>query len=154
LSFYGWRQRRRALALVGNLPALVGLIRRRRGARLLRGSCFFLGIVLLIVGAAGPQWGHEHDPEGAGAGRDLVGVIDLSRSMLAEQPSRQERARRALRDLADTLQLHGGHRVALVVFAARPRLVFPLTNDYDHFREALNAWDADNLPPELRPNAE
>jgi Ca-activated chloride channel family protein len=154
LSIYGWRQRRRALALLGNVPAIQAIMRRQRGRRFLRGACFFLGIVVVIVGAAGPQWGLQHDPETAVAGRDLVVVLDLSRSMLAEQPSRQERARRALRDLADTLQLHGGHRVALVVFAARPRLVFPLTNDYDHFRESINAWDADNLPPELRPNAE
>src|SRR5712692_8088786 len=117
LSIYGWHSRRRALALLGNLPALHGMIRRRRGARFVRGAFFFLGIVVLIVGAAGPQWGLQHDPESAVSGRDLVVVLDLSRSMLAEQPSRQERARRALRDLADTLQVHGGHRVALVVFA-------------------------------------
>jgi Ca-activated chloride channel family protein len=154
LSLYSRRQRRRALAALGNLPALQSMIRRRRGARYLRGACYFLGIVVLIVGAAGPQWGLQHDPEAAVAGRDLVVVLDVSRSMLAEQPSRQERARRALHDLADTLQRHGGHRIALVVFAAKPRLIFPLTNDYDHFRAAVHAWDADNLPPELRPNAE
>src|SRR5439155_16153087 len=116
LSIYGWRKRRQALALLGNLPALQGMIRRRRGARFVRGACFFVGITVLIVGASGPQWGLQHDPEMAVAGRDLVVVLDLSRSMLAEQPNRQERARRALRALADSLQIHGGHRVALVVF--------------------------------------
>jgi Ca-activated chloride channel family protein len=154
LSIHSWRTRRRALALLGNVPALQSMIHRRRGARFRRGACFFAGIVLLIVGAAGPHWGLQHDPEAAVAGRDLIVVLDLSRSMLAEQPSRQERARRALRDLADELERHGGHRVALVVFAAKPHLVFPLSNDYDHFRASLKNWDADSLPPSLRPNAE
>ena len=44
----------------------------------------------------------------------------------------------ALNDLADHLEEHGGARLALIVFAARPHLVFPLTRDYDHFRTALD----------------
>jgi Ca-activated chloride channel family protein len=85
------------------------------------------------------------------SGRDVVVVLDLSRSMLAEQPSRQDRALRMLRDLADSFRQRGGNRVALVVFAAHARLVFPLTTDYDHFLAALDQQDADNLPPSLRP---
>jgi Ca-activated chloride channel family protein len=71
--------------------------------------------------------------------------------MLAEQPSRQERARRALLDLADALEKRGGHRIGLVVFAARAKLVCPLTHDYDHFRDALKQQDASLLPEDLSP---
>jgi tetratricopeptide (TPR) repeat protein len=67
--------------------------------------------------------------------------------MRAEQPSRQERAVRALRDLADRLETHGGCRVALIAFASRARLLFPLTQDYDHFRHALDQIEAADLPP-------
>jgi Ca-activated chloride channel family protein len=112
------------------------------------------GLILLVLGIAGPQWGRRPlRAEELAPGRDLVVVLDLSRSMLAEQPSRQERALAALGDLADALQARGGHRVALVVFAAHARLVFPLTTDYDHFRDALTHQDADNLPRALHPHA-
>ena len=37
-------------------------------------------------------------------------------------------------DLMDAVSKRGGHRVAVVVFAARPKLVCPLTTDYDHVR--------------------
>ena len=73
--------------------------------------------------------------------------------MLAEQPSRLERALRALSDLADHLQKRGGPRLALVVFAARPHLVFPLTRDYDHFRTALGELEAGDLPADIYPDA-
>jgi Ca-activated chloride channel family protein len=57
--------------------------------------------------------------------------------MLAEQPSRLSRATDALQDLCDTLQQRGGHRIALVVFAGRAKVICPLTHDYDHFRDAV-----------------
>jgi Ca-activated chloride channel family protein len=155
LGYLATRKRRQSLARLGSVPAVQALTSARRGRRALRGLCLFAGICVLIVAVAGPQWGRDQGADSAAAsGRDLVLVLDLSRSMLAEQPSRQERALRALRDLADTLQVHGGHRVALVVFAARPKLLFPLTNDYDHFRSVLATLDADSLPAELRPGAD
>jgi Ca-activated chloride channel family protein len=155
LGYVAWRKRRQAQARLGSVPAVQALTSARRGRRLLRGLCFFTGMSVLIAGVAGPQWGGDPGAETtAASGRDLVIVLDLSRSMLAEQPSRQERALRALRDLADTLQLHGGHRTALVIFAARPKLVFPLTNDYDHLRATLATLDADSLPADLRPHAD
>jgi Ca-activated chloride channel family protein len=146
-----WR-RRQALRQLGT-PYLVERLLltrpRRRGWQTL---LLMLGLGSLIVGAAGPRWGLEGQPELLG-GKDLVTVLDLSKSMLAEQPSRLERARRSLRDLADTLERRGGHRVALVVFAAHPKLVFPLTSDYEHFRFAFETFDAEELPPALRPQA-
>src|SRR5262249_32807162 len=114
----------------------------------------FLGLSVLIIGIAGPRWGRSESADTASDHGDLVIVLDVSRSMLAEQPSRQERALRALRDLADNFASYGGPRVALVVFAAQAKTVFPLTNDYDHFHHALDQIDADDLPPSLRPNAD
>lgn len=154
LALWAWRKRRQALARLGDLLTLRGQVLVNPRGRRWGAVCFMAGLGWLIVGMAGPRWGRDPGSEEAVAGRDLVVVLDLSRSMLAEQPSRQERARRALLDLADTLQRHGGHRVALVIFAANPKLVFPLTSDYDHFRAALDQLDADNLPPALRPDPE
>jgi Ca-activated chloride channel homolog len=148
LTAWAWWQRRRARPLLGfsSQVAPAG-----RGRRIVQRILFTSGLILLVAGIAGPQWGKR--PVGAeelATGRDLVVVLDLSHSMLAERPSRQEQALGVLKDLANALEAHGGHRVALVVFATHARLVFPLTTDYDHFREALERQDADNLLPALR----
>jgi len=99
---------------------------------------------------AGPQWGRDWD-QSAAPGRDLVVVLDCSRSMLAETPSRLERAHMALLDLADAVEKRGGHRLALVLCAGRARLVCPLTHDYDHFRAKLADLEAVARDRDLEP---
>jgi Ca-activated chloride channel family protein len=76
--------------------------------------------------------------------------------MLAQDvlPNRAEKAKQALLELSDSLQQRGGHRVALVAFAGRARIVCPLTHDYDHFRTALVDLDANTLPADLRASGE
>jgi Ca-activated chloride channel family protein len=147
------RSRRRALAWLGSLPVLRTLVAEQALLRRLRGSCAALALSLLVTGIAGPQWGRDWE-QPAAPGRDLVVVLDLSRSMLAEAPSRLERAKAALLDLADTVQRRGGHRLALVVFGGRARVVCPLTHDYDHFRDALGQLAANDPPPDLAPAAD
>jgi Ca-activated chloride channel family protein len=149
LALLARRRRAKALARLGSILAFGSSLALRDRLAPLRGLCFTTGLTLLIVGIAGPQWGR--DWARAAPGRDLVIVLDMSRSMTAESPSRFERAKNALADLADTLQKRGGHRVALVAFAGRAKVVCPLTHDYDHFRKALNDLDAADLPDDLRP---
>src|SRR5260370_41557701 len=74
---------------------------------------------LLIAGAAAPHWGRDARPEVV-AGRDIVILLDMSGSMRATDapPTRFERARTALLELAEAIRQRGGHRLALVVFAA------------------------------------
>jgi Ca-activated chloride channel family protein len=149
-SFLAARRRRRALVQFADLSAVSRLTSREAFA----GSRAFLrslGLGLLVFAIAGPRWGVDANQPVA-PGRDLVVVLDLSRSMLAQDvlPSRQERVKAALLELADSLQQRGGHRVALVAFAARPRVICPLTHDYDHFRAALRELDAAEPPPDLR----
>ena len=137
LALWARQRRERALAQLGNAASLGPLLAVRRRTLELRGLCWLCGMLLLGVGAAGPQWGKEFDQ--AVSGRDLIVVLDCSRSMLAENPSRLRRARLALLDLCAEMQKRGGHRVALVVFAGKARLACPLTHDYDHFRDALGS---------------
>lgn len=148
LGLLAWYRRRWALARLGNLLMLQGLIATANRFRFLRALLLGLGLTFLIVGAAGPQWGRDWNVAVA-SGRDLVVVLDLSRSMFAEQPSRLERAKAALADLIRTLKERGGHRLGLVLFAARPYVACPLTHDYDHFHEAIQGLDPDHLPPEI-----
>jgi Ca-activated chloride channel family protein len=102
-------------------------------------------------------------------GRDLVIVIDLSRSTWADDvnvppggwrntdgkdqydPVRWRAAREGALDLLDGMARRGGHRVAVVVFAAHPKLLCPLTTDYDHVRVVLEEIDGRYPPPECRP---
>jgi Ca-activated chloride channel family protein len=141
---------RRVLAQFGDMTALFLGMGRRRPWRWPRALAQSVGLTLLIVGAAGPQWGRDWS-QTAAVGRDVVVVLDLSRSMLAEAPSRLARAKAALVDLSQAMQRRGGHRLALVAFAGQARVICPLTHDYNHFREALAGLDAAQPPPELVP---
>jgi Ca-activated chloride channel homolog len=148
--FWGWLRRRQALARFGTMTTLETVLTVRRLPRFIRGLCGFFATLSLLVGAAGPQWGRDWK-QAAAPGRDLIVVIDCSRSMLAESPSRFERARAFAIDLSESIQKRGGHRLGLVVFAGRAQLVCPLTHDYDYFREALNGLDPDTFDLELAP---
>jgi Ca-activated chloride channel homolog len=144
-----WR-RRRTLARLGQPETLQALVEPPGRRRFWRGMFLTLGLLALIVGTAGPQWGRDWG-QSAAPGRDLVVVLDCSRSMFAETPSRLERAKTALLDLCEALKRRGGHRVALVVFAGSARLACPLTHDYDHFRESVEAVDTEAPDPEIEP---
>jgi Ca-activated chloride channel family protein len=104
------------------------------------------GLAFLVLGIAGPQWGRDRD-QSLKPGRDLIVVLDMSLSMLARDvpgptsDNRLGQAVAALEDLADAAEKRGGHRLALVVFASRAKVVCPLTQDYDHFRETLGQLD-------------
>ncbi len=144
-----WRKRR-AFARLGNPASLQSFVDAPRGRPIWRGLLLTLGLIALVLGTAGPQWGRDYT-QSAAPGRDVVVALDCSRSMFAETPSRLQRAKTALLDLAETIKRHGGHRLALVVFAGRARLACPLTHDYDHFRAAVEAVDVDAPDPELEP---
>ncbi len=152
LALLGWlarRRRRLALMLLGNLSGFGSARIGRDALAAARGLCLSCGIALLLVGIAGPQWGRE--VVAVATGRDLVVVLDMSRSMAAEQPSRFQRAKAAVEELSREAQRRGGHRLGLVVFAGGAQVVCPLTHDYDHFREALKRLDVNDPPEELRP---
>jgi Ca-activated chloride channel family protein len=148
LAVFALRRRNRALARLGSQPALDLLVAERGWVRRLRGLLASLGVTALIVGIAGPQWGRDWSLPVA-PGRDFVVVLDVSRSMFAEQPSRLHRAKKGLAQLAATLKERGGHRIGLVIFAAHARVLCPLTHDYDHFREVVEGIEPDRLPPEI-----
>jgi Ca-activated chloride channel family protein len=159
VSLVAWlaarRQRGRLLAL-GRPGAVAGLNTMPRRTNRLAGFALVLGWWALVLGLAGPRWG-KGEGEGVAVGRDVVVVLDLSRSMWAADmsspaaPERWEAAVAGAADLTDALQQGGGHRVALVVFAARPRVVVPLTTDFDHVRHKLAELNGRSPPAEVRP---
>ena len=70
-------------------------------------------------------------------GLDVVFLLDVSRSMLADdvRPNRLERAKLLISDVVDRLP---GDRVALIGFAGDATLACPLTLNHDAFRMALD----------------
>jgi Ca-activated chloride channel family protein len=100
----------------------------------------------------GPLWGRNPKATPITV-RDLWIVLDLSRSMLAEDRpplNRIERAQRHLRSLVGTLRAEGGYRVGLIVFAGKAKVVCPLTDDYSHFDGALMLASPQALDSRLR----
>lgn len=144
-------RRRAALSALGEWSSMCKLVSEPIAWAAWRTSLLFVGMFFLIFAIAGPRWGDDWVRPQENPIGDLAIVLDVSHSMLAEQPSRQERAVRAMRELAEHFTRRGGPRVALVLFAAHAKIAFPLTGDYDHLLHALSQMDADDLPPGLRP---
>lgn len=154
-NHYAASRRRQATAGVGRPAAVAGLRTHPRDGRRWLGLVYPLGWVLLITGLAGPQWGTIDQP-GTAVGRDIVLVLDLSRSMCAEDMAardvvtRWEAGQAGLIALVDAAAARTGHRIAVVVFAASPKLVCPLTTDYDHVRAVLRSLNGQYPPLECR----
>ncbi len=105
--------------------------------------------LLVLLAAAGcllaladPAWGLI-SKKVQRQGRQVVFLVDLSRSMLAKdlRPNRLERAKAEIAQCLEALQ---GDRVSLVGFAGTAAVLCPPTLDYAFFQMALN---------EMSPNA-
>ena len=103
--------------------------------RVLKSVLVLVAVGSLVVALARPAWDAVQE-EVTQRGRDVVFLLDVSRSMLAEDlpPNRLERAKLAILDAVDRLE---GDRVALAVFAGSTVVKCPLTLDYGFFRMAL-----------------
>jgi Ca-activated chloride channel family protein len=100
--------------------------------------CLAGALGCLVLALAQPQWGTQWQ-DVPRRGRDLMILLDVSRSMLAEDvaPNRLERAKLDIADLVHAVQQEGGHRIGLIAFAGRASLQCPLTLDYAFFLEQL-----------------
>ena len=118
--------------------------RGQRSLRPIKLALLTLAFVALVVAAARPGWG-PRTQEVERRGRDVVFVVDVSRSMLARDlaPNRLERAKLAILDTIDRL---AGDRVALVPFAGTASVKSPLTTDYGFFRSAVERLAVTSVP--------
>ena len=73
-------------------------------------------------------------------GADIVVVLDVSKSMLADDAA-PNRLARAKADIAEFVDHVSGHRVGLVAFAGRAAVMSPLTTDYGFFHLVLGGVD-------------
>ena len=148
--YAAWRNRQ-LLRRLGDPLTVTGLLPTRRRFGWLAIFLFGSAMSALVMGAAGPRWGQDPHPEVV-AGRDLVVLLDMSNSMRAADapPDRFRRAVESVKILLDYVRRRGGHRLALVAFAADAQVVCPLTYDYDHVQMKLESLDLDHPPPGLR----
>jgi Ca-activated chloride channel family protein len=157
LTLVRWRGRRRgrrALDAVGPTPTLFALWVRPPRDRWLAFVLAAIGWLSLAMGLSGPRWG-SGEPDGVLVGRDVVVVLDFSRSMLAEDAGRGSRLRTVIEAAAELVAARRGRgdRFALVAFAARPTLLTPLTGDTNHLLTRLAELDPARPPAEVSANA-
>jgi Ca-activated chloride channel family protein len=118
------------------------------------GTALRLGaLALVLLALARPQLG-ERETGLAQSGRDLLVVLDLSRSMNAAEGSATRLS--LAKQMAQQLLAASPHnRVGLVVFGGSAFLQLPLTSNYAAFERYLAAASTDDLgdPGTSLPNA-
>jgi Ca-activated chloride channel homolog len=150
-----------AFLAVGSFWYRQGLLRRRRrfftdevfaklyspeirGFRRFKSVMMYTGTVLLIIALAGPKIGVEiREVERRGV--DIMVVLDVSRSMLAEdvRPNRLDKAKFEILRIVDRLR---GDRIGLIAFTGEAIQLSPLTTDYSAFRLYLSIADPASMP--------
>lgn len=121
--------RRRKLRRFGEEATLQSLMPDYNGVRgWIKVILFSLAIGFLSVALARPQTGSKLRSTEV-KGREVVLVVDVSNSMLAEDvtPSRIERTRYAISRLVERMK---EDRLGIVAFAEEAEVVLPITGDY------------------------
>ncbi len=105
---------------------------------------FILAYALLIVGMADPQIGSKIE-EVKRKGADLIVVLDVSNSMLAQDlaPNRLENAKMAISQLIDRLH---NDRIGIIIFAGQAYVQLPVTTDYSAAKLFLNTINTNMVP--------
>ena len=110
--------------------------RQTRARRIAKLALFSLTLVLGVVALMRPQSPTGTEVLSQNITADIVIVLDVSKSMLAEDaaPNRLARAKAEINELLERVD---GQRVGLVAFAGRAAVKSPLTSDYGFFRLVL-----------------
>jgi Ca-activated chloride channel homolog len=140
----GLRRREEELASFGD-PAVLARSSSLGDARVARRRAWLqlAAVALGLVALARPQLG-ERQAELARTGRDLLLVLDLSRSMTVTDvaPNRLAAAKAAA---WETVSVSPGDRVGLIVFGGSAFLQLPLTSDHAALKLFLDAASPDDL---------
>ena len=142
---YSRIQRRKALALFGQKDILSVLMPNVSSVRpAIKFFILLLALASIIVGIARPQFGSKLKTEKR-TGIELIIALDVSNSMMAEdiQPSRLERAKRAISQLVDKLS---NDKIGLVVFAGEAYTQLPITADYVSAKLFLSSISPEMVP--------
>lgn len=137
---------RRARVQLQKLVAarLRGVLVGEAHGRAWRTGLLLAGLALGVLAWARPQYGMISE-DTKGRGRDVIIMVDVSRSMLANDmpPSRLQRAKLAAEDLVRQLP---ADRIGLVAFAGSAFLQAPVTADHAAVLSALRELDPEIIP--------
>jgi Ca-activated chloride channel family protein len=139
-----WRKRK-ALNVLAQADLLRTINPSASLSRQVFKSCLLIVAFAAIVFAlTRPAW-NPTPREVKRKGRDVVILLDTSRSMLAEdiKPNRLERAKLAIGDLMETIR---GDRIGIITFAGDTSVKCPLTQDYSFVRMALDQITTESAP--------
>ena len=144
LYVYAFARKRRALHIFADSPTLSRInlnVSFRR--QLAKAILLLLAVATIVIALTGPGW-NPRPEKISRTGRDIVVLLDVSRSMLAEDlaPNRLGRAKIAITDLIDTL---AGDRIGIIAFAGSAVVKCPLTQDYGFARMTLSQIDTDSV---------
>lgn len=121
--------RRGKIRRFGNVATLQSLMPEYNGVRgWIKIALFSLAVGFLALALARPQTGSKLRTTEV-EGREVVLVVDVSNSMLAEDvtPSRIERTRYAISRLVERMK---EDRLGIVAFAEEAEVLLPITGDY------------------------
>ncbi len=112
-----------------------------------RNTAYWLAMILLAIAMAGPRTALESADSKQASALDIMLVIDVSASMKATdiQPSRLQRVAQELHELL-TLIKRDDVRFGSIVYAARPHLFVPMTNDHNALKFYLKDLNKLVLP--------
>jgi Ca-activated chloride channel homolog len=101
-------------------------------------------IIFFVIAMARPFWGYRLMPN-AGRGRDLLIVLDVSKSMLARDtaPTRLSHAKHLIKELIISTP---GDRYGVIAFAGSAFVECPLTEDRNSLFSILNETDISSIP--------
>ncbi len=143
LFIYGRYRKKRDLGVFYPPGPCINSPGPRRSGEVFHYVLWLCAVLLILLALVRPAW-NPRSVEVMQKGRDVVFLLDVSKSMLARDilPSRLERAKT---EIIDTIPVLQGNRVALVVFAGGVQVLCPLTRDYSFFRrtlEEVSVYDA------------
>ncbi|MDR2757524.1 MAG: VWA domain-containing protein [Planctomycetaceae bacterium] len=142
---YAYKQKCRSAESFLAIAMQERLMPKRDGIRVLFRSIILLsGMLLGLLAVAGPMFGVYFE-EVSRKGADIFVLLDVSRSMLAEDVS-PNRLKRAQSDIKDLLQRVVGDRVGLIIFAGKPMIKVPLTTDHIFYNDILDSVDTNSAP--------
>ncbi|MFC1504633.1 VWA domain-containing protein [Spirochaetota bacterium] len=127
---FSYYKKKKDISQIGDTAVIQRLTRNINPLkRFIKIVLLFLAIFLLVITLMQPQWGTRLTTMKR-KGIDIVFVLDVSRSMLAEdiKPSRLEKAKSEIITFLNNLR---GDRVGLVIFAGSSFVSCPLTLDYN-----------------------
>jgi Ca-activated chloride channel family protein len=100
-------------------------------------------LISLFIALLRPQWGEKENTV-IQEGRDIVILLDVSRSMLAQdlKPNRLEFAKTKIKNVLESLSFE---RVGLIIFSANAYVQCPLTADHGALLMFLENVDAESI---------